>query len=87
MTSSRVRLTARQDAILSVIVASPECLSTSDIRKRINQLRVTPLVAEQVYRASQSLWQRGLIRRVEITGTSKAYWQAVGAYFTVKGLK
>lgn len=71
-------LTARQTEILAHVTLAGGALSTSDVRARVNEQRCTPLVAEQVYRVLRALQDRGLVERVHVHGTNKAYWQAPG---------
>lgn len=70
-------LNARQEAVLAVLVAANEPLSTTCIRTRVNAYATVALVAEQVYRTLLSLYQHGLVERVfgDAPRTRTAYWQ------------
>ncbi len=62
--------------MLSVLCDAGGALSTTEVRERLNKRRERDLVAEQVYRALVSLQQAGLVRRVTVSGSRKAFWEA-----------
>jgi Fe2+ or Zn2+ uptake regulation protein len=66
----------RQAVILTVLCGAGEPLSTTEVRERINRGRDRALVAEQVYRALLGLKQAGVVRRVRVADSRKAFWEA-----------
>jgi Fe2+ or Zn2+ uptake regulation protein len=71
-----LRLSPRAAAILVLLCEAGDPLSTTKVRERINRGRDHGLVAEQVYRALVGLQQAGLVRRVHVAGSRKAFWEA-----------
>src|SRR4051812_16448695 len=69
----------RQAAILTVLCDAGEPLSTTEVRERINRWRDSALVAEQVCRALVGLQQAGVVRRVTVHKSRKAFWEVVVA--------
>ncbi len=67
---------ARHVAVLAVLCGAGSALSTTEVRERFNRGRDRALVAEQVYRALVSLQQAALVRRVDVVGSRKAFWEA-----------
>lgn len=65
----------RHKEILAVLSSAGEPLSTSAIRRRVNKIRTTQLVAEQVYRTLHTLHSRGHIQRFTKDGSTEIYWQ------------
>jgi Fe2+ or Zn2+ uptake regulation protein len=69
-------LNARQDAVLAVLVAADQPLSTTCIRERVNAQAAIVLIAEQIYRTLLTLQQHGLVERTQSAPrTGTAYWQ------------
>lgn len=69
-------LNARQDAVLAVLVAADQPLSTTCIRERVNAQAAIALIAEQIYRTLLTLHQRGLVERTQSAPrTRTACWQ------------
>lgn len=69
-------LNARQKAVLAVLVAADQPLSTTCIRTRVNAQATAALIAEQIYRTLLALHQHGLVERTQSTPrTRTAYWQ------------
>jgi Fe2+ or Zn2+ uptake regulation protein len=66
----------RKAAVLSILCEAGEPLSTTEVRERINRRRGGALVAEQVYRALVDLQQAGVVRRVPVADSRKAFWEA-----------
>jgi Fe2+ or Zn2+ uptake regulation protein len=58
-----------------VLCDAGEPLSTTEVRERINRGRDCALVAEQVYRALVGLQQAGVVRRVNVADSRKAFWE------------
>ncbi len=69
-------LNARQEAVLAVLVAADQPLSTTCIRTRVNAQATAGLIAEQIYRALLALHRHGLVERTQnALRTRAAYWQ------------
>lgn len=67
MSRPRAQLSARQAAVLAAVCGTPGCVSTTEVRERINSTGPGPaLVAEQVYRTLVILEHRGLVERVSV---------------------
>ena len=72
---SRLALSALQKQILDVLAAAGSALSTTDIRRRVNDDRRPLAVAEQIYAALMGRHRRGLVRRASGPQGQKSYWE------------
>lgn len=69
-------LNARQEAVLAVLIAADQPLSTTCVRERVNAQAGIVLIAEQIYRTLLTLHQHGLVERTQNAPRTKtAYWQ------------
>ena len=67
-------LNPRQEAVLAVLAAADQPLSTTSVLSRVNDVAGTHLVLEQVYRALRALHDRGLIDRAHVDASTHARW-------------
>lgn len=77
MGAPQPKLTMRQSAVLAVMQDRAVVLSTPSVLRCVNERAPRTLVLEQVYRALLTLQHRGLVRRVDVGDSTKAYWQNV----------
>lgn len=65
-------LNARQEAVLAVLVAADQPLSTTCIRTRVNAQPTAGLIAEQIYRTLLALHRRGFVERTQNAPRTRA---------------
>ncbi|OHV03733.1 hypothetical protein [Mycobacterium talmoniae] len=70
-----MRISPLQAEILAIIRGFGSPVNTTEVRHLLNEQRIRPLVAEQVYHALVTLQRHRQVRRVPRPGTRNVYWE------------